>query len=257
MRRGGAAATGLVLLAALCLAYYAVRQQQAANREILSRLGDVQSALRDQSLRAAELGDQVSALAERVGRLEAENRDLRRQVAALLRRKPSAEVAINVLPQPLDAAARAPFAEHSSVADPLPLIEPIPITWDTDWSSYQPAGIVAPAPQIVLERRLEDPALLRTLYYSYGALQAADALTTLVSLGRGARELNPLVKGAAGNPAGIFAVKGAAVAATILTVERLRKTHPAAVTVSLIAINATLAMVAVNNAAVAAKQERP
>ena len=119
MQGRNGAAVGLVLIA-VSLAYYAVRQQQAANGEILSRLGEVQSALREQSRRAAELADHVSALTERVGRLEADNRDLRRQVTALLRRKPAAEVAINVMPLPLEVGSLAPFVEHSIVSDPLP-----------------------------------------------------------------------------------------------------------------------------------------
>ena len=135
------------------------------------------------------------------------------------------------------------------------MIEPIPITWATDWSSYQPAGVIAPAPQIVLARRLADRAFMKKLYYSYGALQAADAITTLMALERGAREGNPLLRRAVGSLAALFALKGATVAATVLTAEKLRQRHRVVTTVSLIAINATLAVVAVNNVTVIARQE--
>jgi hypothetical protein len=246
-------AAGALLLAVIALAVYAVRQQQAANREILARLGDVQSSLREQTARAGELADQVTALAERVGRLEADNRDLRREVAMLLRRKP-AEVASVVLPSPLEGIPLAPLAPPSVASAELIVIEPIPITWATDWSSYQPAGIVAPAPGIVLQRRLTHPDFVRRLYYSYAALQMTDAVTTLVSVNRGAREANPLLQNAARNPAVMIGIKAATVGGTVLMLEKVRREHPVVATVSLIAINATLAVVAVNNVSVYARQ---
>jgi len=246
-------AAGALLVAVIALAVYAVRLQQAANREILSRLGDVQAALREQTARAGDLADQVTALAERVGRLEADNRDLRRQVAMLLRRKP-AEVASVVLPPPLEGIPIAPLAAPSvATAEPI-VLETIPITWATDWSSYQPAGIVAPAPGIVLKRRLTNPEFVRKLYYGYAVLQMTDAATTLVSVNRGAREANPLLQDAAGSPAAMIGIKAATIAGTILMLEKVRRDHPVVATASLIAINATLAVVAVNNVSVVTRQ---
>jgi hypothetical protein len=246
-------AAGALLVAVIALAVYAVRQQQAANREILSRLGDVQAALREQTTRAGDLADQVTALAERVGRLEADNRDLRRQVAMLRRRKP-AEIASVVLPRPLEGIPIALLAAPSvAIAEPI-VLETIPITWATDWSSYQPAGIVAPAPGIVLKRRLTNPEFVRKLYYGYAALQMTDAATTLVSVNRGAREANPLLQSAAGSPAAMIGIKAATIAGTILTLEKVRKANPVVATASLIAINATLAIVAVNNVSVVTRQ---
>lgn len=253
-------AAGALLVAVIALAVYAVRQQQAANREILSRLGDVQAALREQTARAGDLADQVTALAERVGRLEADNRDLRRRLASLPalsevegRRKPAA-VASVVLPPPLEGIPIAPLAAPS-VATAAPIVlETIPITWATDWSSYQPAGIVAPAPGIVLKRRLTNPEFVRKLYYGYAVLQMTDAATTLVSVNRGAREANPLLQNAAGSPAAMIGIKAATIAGTILMLEKVRKDHPVVATASLIAINATLAVVAVNNVSVVTRQ---
>jgi hypothetical protein len=256
MRGGGIVAAGLAVLIASALAFDAFRQQQAANREILSRLDDVRSALRDEGTKSAELADQVSALSERVARLEADNRDLRRQLARLLSRKP-VEVAIMTIPRPLDAIPLAPLAEHSFAEAPEITIEPIPITWATDWSSYQPAGIIAQPARLVLHRRLTDPAFVRKMYVGFGALHATDAVTTLVSINRGAREWNPLLRGAVKNPAALFAVKAGVVAGTVFTIEKLRKEHPVLAVASLIAINSTLAVVAVNNVSVAARQTTP
>jgi len=247
------AAAALVLTVA-ALGLYGFRQQQAANREILSRLDDVRSALRDQTRQSAELANQVTALSERVARLETDNRDLRRQLARLLNRKPI-EVAAFALPHPLDAVPLAPLAENSIVESEPILIEPIPITWATDWSSYQPAGIIAPPAPIELQRKLTGPAFMKKMYYSFAALQAADALTTLNAVSNGAREANPLLQGAVKSPPAIIAIKAGAVAGTILTLERLRKDHPVVAVASLIAINSTLAIVAINNASVTSRQK--
>ena len=257
------AAAALVLTVA-ALGLYAFRQQQAANREILSRLDDVRSSLREQSRQSAELASQVTTLSERVARLEADNRDLRRQLARLMNRKPI-EVATLTLPvdavasakvsRPLDAIPLAPMAEHSiAVSEPI-LIEPVPITWQTDWSSYQPAGIIAPPAPIELQRKLTDPAFVKKMYYSFAALQATDAATTLVALNNGAREANPLMQGPVKSPPAIIAIKAGVVAGTILAMERFRKDSPVLVTAALIAINSTLAVVAVNNVSVVARQQ--
>ena len=247
------AAAALVLTVA-ALGLYAFRQQQAANREILSRLDDVRSALREQASQSAALANQVTALSERVARLETDNRDLRRRLARLMNRKPI-EVAAFALPRPLDAVPLAPLAEHSIAESEPILIEPIPITWATDWSSYQPAGIIAPPAPIELQRKLTEPAFMKKMYYSFAALQAADAVTTLTAVGNGAREANPLLQGAVKSPPAIIAIKAGVIAGTILTLERLRKDHPVVAVATLIAINSTLAIVAINNASVTARQQ--
>lgn len=251
MRTLAAAALVLVIAA---LGLYGFRQQQAANREILSRLDDVRSALRDQTRQSTELANQVTALSERVARLETDNRDLRRQLTRLMNRKPIAVAAI-ALPRPLDAMPLAPLAEHSIAESEPVLIETIPITWATEWSSYQPAGIIAPPAPVELQRKLTDPAFMKKMYYSFAALQAADAATTLAAVGNGAREANPLLQGAVQSPPAIIAIKAGVVAGTIFTLERLRKDHPVVAVASLIAINSTLAIVAINNASVNARQK--
>lgn len=255
-RSAAAIAAGVLALTLLGLAFVTLREQQFASRMILARLDEVRSSLRNEAVRSAALADQVTALSERVARLETDNRDLRRQLARLLSRKP-VEVAVLTIPRPLDAIPLAPLAEHSIAEASEVFIEPIPITWATDWSSYQPAGIIAPPAPLVLYRRLTDPAFVRKMYFGLGALQATDAVTTLVSVNRGAREWNPLLRGAVRNPAALFAIKAGVVAGTVFTIERIRKEHPVIAIASLIAINSTLAVVAVNNVSVAARQKTP
>ena len=252
-----AACASLVLLLTAGGAYYALREQQAANAAILAKLDLVQSALGDEARRSRELAGQVAALTERVAGLERDNRDLRRRLAALLSRKP---VAVASLPLPLEAAPLVPeplmpYAPLREAATPAVIVETLPITWATEWTSYQPAGLIAPAPSVVLSRKLADPAFLKTMYVSYGALQVADVASTLASLdGGGAREANPFMRGVAGNPAALIGVKAATSVVTILMIERVRKTHPVAATVSMIAINAAMAAIVVNNTAVATRR---
>jgi hypothetical protein len=248
------AAVGGILLLLSGVAYVTFRQQQAATHEILSRLDDVRSTLREQSQVASTLSSQVEALTDRVGRLEADNRDLRNQIAALMRRKPL-DVASAGLPTPLASNPLTPFAEHSIAVTRQTVLETLPITWAADWTAYQPAGVIAPPAPLILTRRLTDPALRKKLYYSYGALQTADAITTLVAVNRGAREVNPFLGNNAGNPLVLFGFKAATVAGTVLVIEKLRHDHPVLATVSLIALNSTLAVVAVNNVSVAARQK--
>ena len=252
-----AACAGLVLLLTAGGAYYALREQQAANAAILAKLDLVQAALGDEARRSRELADRVSALSERVAGLERDNRDLRRRLTALLARKP---VEVASLPLPLEAvpimpAPLMPYAPDTEAVAPAVMVETLPITWATDWTAYQPAGLIAPAPSVVLSRRLADPAFLKTMYVSYGALQIADVASTLASLEGGrAREANPFMRNVAGNPAAFIGVKAATSVLTILMMEKVRKTHPVAASVSMIAINATMAAIVVNNTAVAARQ---
>jgi hypothetical protein len=247
----------VALVVTAAAAWFVVQEQRAANRQILSTLDDVRSALGDQTRRSRELEQQVAALSERVVSLEKEVGELRRRVVTLSRRP----AAIARLTPALDAIALAPLTpspQAFSPASPLAsiAIESLPITWATDWTAYQPAGIIAPVAPIVLERKLTDPAFLKKLYIGYAALQASDVITTTAALKRGAREGNPLVRGIADSPAALIGVKVAAGVATIVMIEKLRETRPVLATVTLIAMNATLAAVTVNNVAVAARAAR-
>ena len=248
------AALGATFVAIVIAAWYVIGEQRKANREILTTLAEVKTALRDQTRRAGELEQQVSALSERVISLEREVVDLRRRVVRLSTRP--VDVA-RLTPAPIESIALAPMVPSPQPQVPSPIdvavIESLPITWATDWTSYQPAGIIAPAAPIVLERKLADPAFLKKLYFSYAALQASDVITTTAALNRGGRESNPLVRNIAGSPAAMIGVKVAAGVAMILVIEKLRETRPVLATVTMIAMNTTLAVVTVNNVAAAAR----
>jgi hypothetical protein len=244
----------VALVAAAVAAVFVIREQRDTNRKILDTLGDVKTALADQTRRAGELEQHVAGLSERVISLETEVGDLRRRVVRLSRRPVEAA---RLLPASVESIALAPFAASPTPHVPSPMevavLETLPITWATDWTSYQPAGIVAAPAPIVLQRKLADPAFLKKLYFGYAALQAGDVISTTAALKRGAREGNPLIRGIAGSPAAMIGVKVAAGVATIVMIEKLRETRPVLATVTLIAMNATLAAVTVNNVAVAAR----
>jgi Domain of unknown function (DUF5658) len=246
---------GLGLLIAAALAFL-VFEQRVANEKILSTLYDVNAALVIETSRSRDLEHQVAALSERVGSLEKEVINLRRRVVALSGRP----VAIVRVIDPVESIALAPvvpFPPSPKTQDPGPIvIETLPITWATDWKSYQPAGIIAPPAPIVLQRKLSDPAFVKKLYAGYAALQVSDIVTTTAGLNRNAREANPLLRDIARSPAALIGVKAAATVATIFTIEKLRQRHPVAATVTLIALNATLAAVTINNVAAISAHNR-
>ena len=292
-------AVGLVIAAALALIVFEQRTPHdaksatwgprgGANNRILSTPNQVNAALGTQTLRSRELGQQVATLTERVesllphdaksasrGPREKEVADLRRRVVTLSR-GPVAVVSL----APLDSIALAPLSPAPPPAGRWPLdLEPtepedvviadvVPITWATDFRSFQPAGItlhpttpgprrggpgVLPAP---LQRTLSDAEFVKAMYVSYVALQASDIVTTTIGLRGNAREANPFLREIAGSPAALIGVKAATTVATIVALENLRERHPVVAGVTLIAMNAALAAVTINNVAVATSQNR-
>jgi hypothetical protein len=245
-------ALGLLLLAGA--AYYALREQRIANRELLSRIEDVHTRLDGQLRQTQELADQVAVLNDRAARLEQDNRDLRRQVAALLRRKP-VEVAA-FAPAPVEAVALQPFSMHPEGVEPVVLVEPLAAAALTiNWPAYLP-GDLAPVP---FDRggshRFTDPAFMKKMYVSSAVLHAVDVGTTLVALRMGAREANPFMRGVSRNPAALIAIKGGAAAGTIYLMKRLSLTNPYAAGVGITVINSALAIVAVNNVQAISRQK--
>jgi hypothetical protein len=229
---------------------FLVFEQHTANQQILSELDRLRVSLDQQTSAARELSDQVGSLSGRIVELERDNKDLRRQLASVQRRRP-VDVTPNAEPAPLLESSSTPlYAEHAGIEEPATLVATLPITWSTEWTSYQPAGIVAPPPQAAVSRKFTDPAFVKKMYASYAALQAADIITTTRALDRGAREANPLARGYVSSPARMIAVKAGVTVATILITERIRKKHPVPASVMLVALNATLAAVVINNAGV-------
>ena len=83
---------------------------------------------------------------------------------------------------------------------------------------------------------------------TYAALQAFDVYSTRQALGRGAREVNPLMQGVVGNTGAFVAMKATVAVATIVAAERLWKTNKAAAIAVMVAANSVAAVVAWRNA---------
>ena len=92
------------------------------------------------------------------------------------------------------------------------------------------------------------PKILTSLYVSYGSLQVLDVHSTSRALASGSgREANPALRGIAGNPAALIAVKAATAGATIWATEKLRKKHRAAAIGFMAALNSFMAVVVAHN----------
>jgi hypothetical protein len=242
-----------VLAAISVAAVLLLVDQRRSNTEILAALDAVKQSLDVEVNRSQQLESTMAALSERVVSLELEISELRRRA----RSAPRPSATVSPLPQPLEAIPTAFVAASPSAFADVPntvetVIETVPISWAADWSRYQPAGILAQPPPAALQRKLTDPAFMRKLYWTYVGLQAADIASTTAAIRSGkGREGNPLLGDVAHSPARLIGVKAATTVATIYTVEKLREKHPVAASVTLIAINATLAAVTINNVSVA------
>ena len=113
-------------------------------------------------------------------------------------------------------------------AAPAFLMPPLPVLSEPSGAVRRPAGLVP-------------------LYVSFAGLQLVDAQSTSRALDRGAVEANPLMKGFAGNPASLIAVKAAGAAVAIYASEQMWKTNRTAAIVFMIATNSAMAWVAQHN----------
>ena len=91
------------------------------------------------------------------------------------------------------------------------------------------------------------PGSLVPLYASFATLQALDAHSTSRALDRGAVEANPMMKGIAGNPTALLAVKAAGTAGVIFASEKMWKKNRAAAVFFMVAANSAMAWVVQNN----------
>jgi hypothetical protein len=101
-----------------------------------------------------------------------------------------------------------------------------------------------PPPAALHQQR---PAALVPLYVSFASLQALDAHSTTRALERGAVESNPLMKGLAGNTAGMLAVKAAATAGVVYSAERIWKRNKTAAELFMAAANSAMGWVVQHN----------
>ena len=109
-------------------------------------------------------------------------------------------------------------------------------------SAAQPTPSTAQTPR---------PQPLMPLYVSFATLDALDVASTSRVLDSGGRESNPIVAGAWGSPAALAALKAATAAGLIFAAERLRRDHPRAALVLMIAANSGMAAIVAHNYAVA------
>jgi Domain of unknown function (DUF5658) len=107
-----------------------------------------------------------------------------------------------------------------------------------------PAGVATPGFALARQSR---PGALVPLYVSFGTLQALDTHSTVRALGRGAVEANPIMKGIAGNPTALLAVKAAGTAGVIFASERIWKRNRTAAVFFMVAANSAMAWVVQNN----------
>jgi hypothetical protein len=92
------------------------------------------------------------------------------------------------------------------------------------------------------------PAVLPVMYVALGGLQAFDVYSTRRSIsGGGAREINPLMKQAAGNPGAMLAAKALSTAATIYFAERLWKKNRKGAMILMAVINGATGVIAMRN----------
>ena len=119
---------------------------------------------------------------------------------------------------------------------------------DVTVDAAAPAFLMPPLPVLSEPAAaVRRPAGLVPLYVSFAGLQLVDAHSTSRALDRGAVEANPLMKGFAGNPASLMAVKAAGAAVAIYASEQMWKTNRTAAIVFMIATNSAMAWVAQHN----------
>src|SRR5919198_3772083 len=112
----------------------------------------------------------------------------------------------------------------------------LPATTTAEPPVSAPATSPAPAAQ--------RPVVLIPLYASFASLEALDVVSTLHAFDAGTGEGNPLLA-TVRSPAALAAIKGASAAGLIWATERLRREHPIAAVVVMVAANSALATVVV------------
>jgi uncharacterized protein DUF5658 len=128
----------------------------------------------------------------------------------------------------------------------LLLIAP-PVGAQQTESALPPEGIVYPFNVTDPPKR---PRLFVPMYMGLVALEASDGYLTWSAVHQGAVEQNPVVAPFTRNAFALTGFKMAATAVTIVAMERLRRQHPRAATVAVIALNGAMGWVVYHNARV-------
>ena len=105
----------------------------------------------------------------------------------------------------------------------------------------------ATAAATAYQSHLKRPALLPALYVTLGAMQAWDLASTAGAIRAGAHEANPAAAAFATSQKSMMGLKAVTTASTILFAERAWKKNKAAAVVMMVAVNGTMAAVAMNN----------
>ena len=125
-----------------------------------------------------------------------------------------------------------------------------PVASLRDAAQSQVVPTLAPAGMSVAHRGSPSkprPGALVPLYASFATLQVLDAHSTSRALDHGAVEANPMMKGLAGNPTALLAVKAAGTAGAIFASEKMWKKNRAAAVFFMVAANSAMAWVVQNN----------
>jgi hypothetical protein len=139
------------------------------------------------------------------------------------------------------ATASSLFAQDSALSDAE--------TSQTVFRTPAPFAETAPIAQPIPVSRATRGSALPVLYTGLASLNAFDAYSTLNGVSRGAREANPLLRGAAGHPAALWTIKGATTITSIALAEReWRHHHRARAITYMVIANGAMAAVAVRNA---------
>jgi hypothetical protein len=89
--------------------------------------------------------------------------------------------------------------------------------------------------------------ILLPLYVSFATLQVLDVHSTSRALAAGGVEANPVMRGVAGNPAALLAVKAGVTASTIVLAEKVRSKSRVGAILLMAALNSTYATVVAHN----------
>ena len=109
-----------------------------------------------------------------------------------------------------------------------------------------PPPDTAPEPWM-LDRKVNRPGAVKTLYGTLAALHALDIYSTRRALNRGSSEINPIVEKAAGNAGAMIAVKAVSSAASVYFAERAWKKNRKGAVVLMAALNGVTAAVVARN----------
>ena len=101
--------------------------------------------------------------------------------------------------------------------------------------------------------RIRRPKLLPALYAVTVLTQVLDAHSTMSALSRGAREMNPVMQGAASSGTTLLAVKMGTAVGTVLIAETLWRRNRVAAVALMVAVNVATAGVAAHNYSVASR----